>query len=70
MKKFSQSKNKKDKVFSQYPCSVYLHNALRFLSEKNFDVAYEEICYALLKSGDELSAEEETQLKNLQSMRR
>ena len=51
MIKFLQFKNKNDKVFSEYPCSVYLHNALRFITDKQPDIAYEEICYALLKSG-------------------
>ena len=49
----------KDKVFSDYPCSDYLHNALKFISISEPDVAYEEICHALLRSGDKLSHEEE-----------
>lgn len=56
----------KYKIFSQYPCVVYLHNALRFIDEKNLDVAYEEICYALLKSGNKLSVEEKTKFENIQ----
>ena len=49
---------KKDRKFGQYPCDVFLHNALRFISEGNPDVAYKEICHALLKAGDSLSDEE------------
>lgn len=51
-------KNKKDKIFSEYPCSVYLHNALRFITNNEPEVAYEDICHALMKAGDELSDEE------------
>ena len=56
---------KKDKVFSDYPCSVYLHNALTFIANNKADVAYEEICWALLKSGAELTSEEQTLFNNI-----
>lgn len=46
---------KKDKIFSEYPCSCYLHNALRFICDGEYEVAYEEICHALLRSGDKLT---------------
>lgn len=49
----------KDKIFSDYPCSDYLHNALKFIADGKSDVAYTEICHALLRSGDKLSIEEE-----------
>ena len=45
-------------IFSDYPCSYFLHNALRFLKEDRPDIAYTEICYALLHAGDKLSDDE------------
>ena len=56
---------KKDKIFSEYPCVDYLHNALRFLSNGEPDVAYEEICHALIRSGAELQPEEMEKFKKL-----
>ena len=53
IKKFKQKQ--KDKMFSEYPCVCYLHNALHFISTNNLDVAYTEICHALLTSGEKLS---------------
>lgn len=54
-----RDKNKiKDKMFSEYPCSDYLHNALHFISEGKYDVAYDEICHALLRAGDKLTENE------------
>lgn len=53
-----RKKKQKDRVYSQYPCSVYLHNALRFISEGKPKVAYEEICWALTKAGVMLSQKE------------
>lgn len=49
---------KSRKSYSEYPCDVYLHNALRFIKDGKPDVAYEEICWAIVKSGGELSDEE------------
>jgi hypothetical protein len=43
-------KKQKDKVYSQYPCSVYLHNALRFIREGKPEAAYEEICWSLTRA--------------------
>lgn len=60
----------KDKVFSDYPCSVYLHNALRFIADKKSDVAYEEICNALLRSGDKLTSVEEKMFKEIREKHR
>jgi hypothetical protein len=48
-------KKVKDKIFNKYPCVAYLHNALRFIIADNPKAAYEEICFAILKSGGELS---------------
>jgi hypothetical protein len=56
----------KDKVnnLSQYPCINYLHNALRYINDNNIEDAYNEICYAIIKSGDKLSDKEEETFKN------
>ena len=43
---------------SNYPCINFLHNALRFLSENKTDVAYTEICHAIMKSGGNLTEKE------------
>ena len=66
---FCNRKKQKDKIFSQYPCSCFLHNALRFISEGETDIAYEEICWALMKSGEELSPEERTIFEKLREKR-
>lgn len=44
---------------NSYPCSDYLHNALRFIEQGEADVAYDEICYAIIKSGGKLTEHEE-----------
>lgn len=60
---------RKDRKFGVYPCSVYLHNALKFIENCDFDAAYEEICWALLKAGDTLSGEEEWRFRKIQEIR-
>ena len=60
---------KKDRIFSDYPCSDYLHNALKFLMNNNPDDAYEEICNALIRSGDKLSEKEEEFFKEIKTFR-
>ena len=53
------SKNKKcASAYGNYPCNVYLHNALRFIEQGEYDTAYSEICWALSKAGDELNDDE------------
>ena len=66
---FFNRKKRNDRVFSQYPCSSFLHNALRFISEGKVDIAYEEICWALMKGGEELSQEEKTIFEKLRKYR-
>lgn len=44
--------------YSEYPCDMFLHNALRFIQNGKSEVAYEEICWAIIKSGGELTEEE------------
>ena len=59
MKIFEKNKNKEiNKKLSTYPCVNYLHNALRFILENKTDVAYSEICYAIMRSGAELTETE------------
>lgn len=43
---------------STYPCVDYLHNALRFILENETDVAYTEICHAIMRSGADLTETE------------
>ena len=59
-------KNKQEKLeeqlnrkLSNYPCDAYLHNALFFITNGKPEVAYDEICWAIMKSGGTLTAEEE-----------
>ena len=49
----------KNRLLNDYPCSDYLHNALRFLREGNVDAAYDEICHAIIRSGGKLTEEEQ-----------
>ena len=63
MKIFNPLIKKRNKVFSEYPCDVYLHNALFFITNDKPDVAYREICWAILKSGGKLREEEQAKFK-------
>ena len=59
MKIFAKNKNKAiNQKISTYPCVDLLHNALRFILENETDVAYTEICYAIMKSGADLTETE------------
>ena len=61
---FSKNKNKAiNQKLSTYPCVTYLHNALSFILENETDVAYTEICYAIMKSGAELTETEMAEFK-------
>lgn len=60
----------KDTKFADYPCSVYLHNALWFISEGKSNAAYEEICWAILKSGGKLTDDERKKFDEISSRRR
>lgn len=44
-----------DEKYSDYPCSIYLHNALHFIQYERSDAAYSEICNALIRSGGKLT---------------
>ena len=62
MKIFEKNKNKAiNQKMSTYPCVNYLHNALRFVLENKTDVAYTEICYAIMKSGADLTETEKAE---------
>ena len=61
-------KNKKEKTnkrnekhmgqhLREYPCSEFLYNALHFIKVGNLDAAYEEVCWAIMRSGCKLSEE-------------
>lgn len=56
---------RKDKKLNQYPCDIYLHNALQFIKDKKYDMAYTEICWAILKSDGTITKEEEKIFKEL-----
>ena len=62
MKIFAKNKNKViNQKISTYPCVAFLHNALRLILENKTDVAYTEICYAIMKSGAELTETEKAE---------
>lgn len=65
IEKFKQKQ--KDERFSKYPCVVYLHNALYFISSNNTDTAYTEICHALLASGEKLSDDEREKFNSIRA---
>ena len=58
---------RKDNKLNQYPCNVYLQNALRFITEKEYDTAYTEICWVIIKSGGKLTKEQEKIFKKINS---
>lgn len=59
-------KRKHYKTLRSYPCDVFLHNALRYINEGKSNLAYEEICYAITKSGGALSDNERKKLHEIQ----
>lgn len=60
---FNRFSKKKTGPLSRYPCDSYLHNALQFISEGDYENAYTEICYSILKSGGSLSEKENKKFK-------
>lgn len=67
--RFRGCREKKKKVLTEsrlaeYPCDYLLHNALRFINDGKPQVAYSEICYAIIKSGGELYEEERNEFNN------
>ena len=64
MKIFAKNKNNAiNKKISTHPCVDFLHNSLRFILENKTDVAYTEICYAIMKSGSELTETEKAEFE-------
>lgn len=69
MSKFKGIKHKcNTKQLSQYPCESHLKNALYFITINESSVAYSEICYAIIKSGGELSDEERRRFEIVREM--
>ena len=56
---------RKDNKLNQYPCNVYLQNALQFIEAREYVTAYSEICWAIIKSGGKLTEEQEKIFKNI-----
>lgn len=61
-------KNKKEKKnkrleknmryhLKNYPCSEFLYNALHYIKIGDLDTAYEEVCWAIMRSGCQLREE-------------
>ena len=64
---FKRKKHKycSPKKLREYPCDVYLKNALSFISQGDNNDAYAEICWAILKSGGEWTDEQRKTFKRL-----
>lgn len=62
-KKHHHKSNKK--LLNKYPCDSYLHNSLKFIAEGKVDEAYTEICFAIMKSGGQLSKEEDIKFNDI-----
>ncbi len=56
---------RKNNKLNQYPCNCYLQNALYFIENKEYNEAYSEICWAIIKSGDKLTEEQENRFKDI-----
>lgn len=56
---------KQNKKIGEYPCVDYLHNALRLIKDNKLNQAYEEICFAILKSDGILTKEEQGNFENI-----
>ena len=59
------TRTKINNELNSYPCSDYLHNALRFIMQGESDVAYDEICHAIIRSGGRLTESEEEYRKKV-----
>lgn len=58
-------KKRKDDRLNKYSCNIYLQNALKAIVEKEYDFAYSEICWAIIKSGGELTEKQEKTFKRI-----
>lgn len=61
----NHKKRRRNAIFAQYPAEDFLHNALRFMVNNNYDEAYTEVCYALCKAGAELRKDEAIRFREL-----
>lgn len=61
----NHKKRRRNAIFAQYPAEDFLHNALRFMADNNYDEAYSEVCYALCKAGAELRKDEAIRFREL-----
>lgn len=43
-------RKKKEKTYGEFPCDMYLNNAIRFICEGKYDGAIKEICYCISKA--------------------
>lgn len=59
---------RRDNIIAEYPCIDYLHNALHFLKRGKSEVAYSEICHAIIRSGAELNSEENEEFKRTKGL--
>ena len=67
MRVFGKKKKCDKNLLRKYPCDIYLKNALHFIETGNPNVAYTEICRAILRSGGELSEAEFEKYRKLRS---
>ncbi len=43
-------RKKREKTYGEYPCVVFLNNAIRFICEQKYDSAISEICYCISRA--------------------
>jgi hypothetical protein len=55
MKIFKKKNKCKEELLNSYPCDRHLSNALYFIERGATNIAYTEVCCAILKSGGELT---------------
>jgi hypothetical protein len=67
MKIFKKKNKCKEELLNSYPCDHYLSNALYFIERGATNIAYTEVCCAILKSGGELT---DAQLKRYRELKR
>lgn len=65
----NKPRSRSDEILCEYPCSYYLHNALHMLMVGDSDSAYDEVCWAIIKSGGQLRTSEENYKKILKNER-
>jgi len=43
-------RKKREKAYGEYPCDMFLNNAIRFICEEKYDAAISEICWCISKA--------------------